>query len=97
MRRSSSPGTIAVVKANAYGHGIERVFEGLRAYWNQAEEELFVFRLKEHFARIRESMKMNRFTIQYSDADLYEAVRETLRRLAAAMRAAMMPDQGEAW
>ena len=55
------------------------VFEGLRAYWNQAEEELFVFRLKEHFARIRESMKMNRFTIQYSDADLYEAVRETLR------------------
>ena len=55
------------------------VFEGLRAYWNPAEEELFCFRLKEHFARIRESMKMNRFTIQYSDADLYEAVRETLR------------------
>jgi branched-chain amino acid aminotransferase len=55
------------------------VFEGLRAYWNPAEEELFCFRLKEHFARIRESMKMNRFTIPYSDADLYEAVRETLR------------------
>ena len=55
------------------------VFEGLRAYWNPAEEELFCFRLKEHFTRIRESMKMNRFTIQYSDADLYEAVRETLR------------------
>jgi branched-chain amino acid aminotransferase len=55
------------------------VFEGLRAYWNPAEEELFCFRLKEHFARIRESMKMNRFTIAYSDADLFEAVRETLR------------------
>jgi len=55
------------------------VFEGLRAYWNPAEEELFCFRLQEHFARIRESMKMNRFTIPYSDADLYEAVRETLR------------------
>ena len=55
------------------------VFEGLRAYWNPAEEELFCFRLKEHFARIRESMKMNRFTIGYSDADLFEAVRETLR------------------
>jgi branched-chain amino acid aminotransferase len=55
------------------------VFEGLRAYWNPAEEELFCFRLKEHFTRIRESMKMNRFTVPYSDADLYEAVRETLR------------------
>ena len=55
------------------------VFEGLRAYWNPAEEELFCFRLAEHFARIRESMKMNRFSISYSDADLYEAVRETLR------------------
>jgi branched-chain amino acid aminotransferase len=55
------------------------VFEGLRAYWNPAEEELFCFRLAEHFARIRESMKMNRFTVSYSDADFYEAVRETLR------------------
>ncbi len=55
------------------------VFEGLRAYWNPAEEELFCFRLKEHFMRIRESMKMNRFTVPYSDADLFEAVRETLR------------------
>jgi branched-chain amino acid aminotransferase len=55
------------------------VFEGLRAYWNQAEEELYCFRLAEHFARIRESMKMNRFTVPYSDADLFEAVRETLR------------------
>jgi branched-chain amino acid aminotransferase len=55
------------------------VFEGLRAYWNPAEEELFCFRLKEHFARIRESMKMNRFSVPYTDADLFEAVRETLR------------------
>ncbi len=55
------------------------VFEGLRAYWNQAEEELFCFRLKEHFARIRESLKMNRFNASYTDADFYEAVRETLR------------------
>ena len=70
----------AVVPVNSaavfYG---TNVFEGLRAYWNPAEEELFCFRLAEHFARLRESMKMNRFTIQYSDADLYEAVRETLR------------------
>ena len=44
-----------------------------------AEEELFCFRLKEHFVRLRESLKMNRFDVPYSETDLFEAVRETLR------------------
>jgi branched-chain amino acid aminotransferase len=55
------------------------VFEGLRAYWNQDEEELYCFRLDEHFIRLRESMKMMRFTIPYSDEQLYEAVQQVLR------------------
>lgn len=54
------------------------VFEGLRAYWNPADEELYCFRLEEHFARLRESMKMMRFTIPYSDEDLFNAAREVL-------------------
>ena len=54
------------------------VFEGIRAYWSAADEELYCFRLAEHFARIRESMKMMRFTVPYTDADLYEAVRQIL-------------------
>jgi branched-chain amino acid aminotransferase len=54
------------------------VFEGLRAYWNDADEELYCFRLAEHFARFRESMKMMRFTIPYSDDELYGIVREVL-------------------
>jgi len=55
------------------------VFEGLRAYWNDHEEEIYAFRLAEHFARLRESAKMMRFALPYSDVDLYEAVREVLR------------------
>ncbi len=54
------------------------VFEGIRAYWNEAAEELYCFRLAEHFVRFRESMKMMRFSIPYSDEDLYNAVREVL-------------------
>ncbi len=54
------------------------VFEGLRAYWNEDDGELYCFRLAEHFARFRESMKMMRFEIPYSDDDLYEAVRAVL-------------------
>ena len=55
------------------------VFEGLRAYWNAEHEEVYTFRLAEHFARLRESAKMMRFAIPYSEVDLYEAVREVLR------------------
>jgi len=54
-------------------------FEGLRAYWNATDAEMYGFRLAEHFARLRESMKMMRFTVPYSDVDLYEAVREVLK------------------
>jgi branched-chain amino acid aminotransferase len=54
------------------------VFEGLRAYWNAEDEELYCFRLQEHFTRFRESMKMMRFDVPYSDAGLHEAVREVL-------------------
>ncbi|MBI2159629.1 MAG: branched-chain-amino-acid transaminase [Candidatus Rokubacteria bacterium] len=55
------------------------VFEGIRAYWNPADEEVYGFRLKEHVTRLRESMKMMRFTVPYSDEDLYDALREVLR------------------
>ena len=54
------------------------VFEGLRAYWNETDGELYCFRLAEHFDRFRESMKMMRFTVPYSDADLTAAVKEVL-------------------
>src|SRR5574342_337605 len=54
------------------------VFEGLRAYWNERDGELYAFRLADHFARLRESMKMMRFTIPYTDDQLFEAVRTVI-------------------
>src|SRR5262245_3757406 len=54
------------------------VFEGLRAYWNPRDEELYAFRLADHFSRLRESMKMMRFTVEYNDDQLFEAVRTVL-------------------
>jgi branched-chain amino acid aminotransferase len=54
------------------------VFEGLRAYWNDRDGELHAFRLADHFARLRESMKMMRFKVPYGDDDLYAAVRSVL-------------------
>src|SRR5206468_1254254 len=54
------------------------VFEGLRAYWNERDGELYGFRLADHFARLRASMKMMRFSVPYSDDELFEAVRAVL-------------------
>src|SRR5213596_3875756 len=74
------PGEQAVLPVNSAAvFYATNCFEGLRAYWNADDGEMYGFRLAEHFARLRESMKMMRFTVPYSDVDLYEAVREVLR------------------
>jgi len=44
------------------------VFEGLRAYWNKADEQLYIFKLEEHIDRLLKSIKMMRFECCY-DAD----------------------------
>ena len=73
------PGEQAVLPVNSAAvFYATNCFEGLRAYWNATDGEMYGFRLAEHFARLRESMKMMRFTVPYSDVDLYEAVREVL-------------------
>jgi branched-chain amino acid aminotransferase len=55
------------------------VFEGIRAYWNDDDEELYVFRLREHLERLHRSMKLVRLPIRYSVAELTEAIIELLR------------------
>lgn len=34
------------------------VFEGIRCYWNEEEKQLYAFRLKEHYARLMQSMRL---------------------------------------
>jgi branched-chain amino acid aminotransferase len=40
------------------------VFEGIRAYWNDAEKKMYLFRMEEHLQRLRESIRMNRMNLQ---------------------------------
>ncbi len=56
------------------------IFEGMRAYWNEAEEELYIFKNAEHLKRLRQSMKIMRMTIPYSDPDLTNAFIALLRK-----------------
>src|SRR5436853_400802 len=55
------------------------VFEGVRAYWNADERELFIFRNDEHMARLRNSAKIMRMAVPWTKDELTRAQVEVLR------------------
>jgi branched-chain amino acid aminotransferase len=55
------------------------VFGGLRGFWNEQEEELFVFRPLEHFRRFRESARLLRMELPLTAEELWTGLRELLR------------------
>ena len=56
------------------------VFEGIRAYWNDDNKQLYVFRLEEHLQRLQDSSKIHRMNLPYSTKDLYSAAVEILAK-----------------
>jgi branched-chain amino acid aminotransferase len=66
------------VLSPAFRYGLN-VFEGMRAYWNEEHQQLYVFRLAEHLERLMQSMKLLRFDATFSAADLAHETLELLR------------------
>jgi branched-chain amino acid aminotransferase len=60
-----------------YGTG---VFEGIRAYWNADEKQLYALRVKEHLARLRNSAKIMLMSELPTVDEFTEIVLEVLRR-----------------
>jgi len=56
------------------------VFEGIRAYWNETEEQLYVFRMTEHIDRLAYSQRAMRFEEIVEPGYAAEMTLETLRR-----------------
>lgn len=59
-----------------YGTGC---FEGIRAYWNDQEEQLFVFRMRDHYERFLHSMRLLLMQTPYTADDLGQITLELLR------------------
>ena len=59
-----------------YGTG---VFEGIRGYWNAEEEQLLLFRVREHFERIHRSARIVRIAIPYSVDELVDICANVVR------------------
>lgn len=55
------------------------VFEGIRGYWNDERQCLYVFRLDEHLRRLQESMRVMRYGAAYSLDELRSQVVKALR------------------
>lgn len=55
------------------------VFEGIRCYWNKDENQLYAFRLDEHYKRLKNSMKMFRFEDRYSVEELKQGLIDVVK------------------
>src|SRR5262249_51206535 len=53
-------------------------FGGLRAYWNEDEEQLFIFRPKDHFRRFLQSAKLLCMELPFSGDDLTKGLVELI-------------------
>jgi branched-chain amino acid aminotransferase len=60
-----------------YGTG---VFGGTRAYWNEEEKELYVFRPIDHFQRFLESTRLLRMELPYTRDDLVKILVELIHK-----------------
>ena len=61
------------IMTHAFNYGTG-VFEGIRGNWNEDEEQLYVFRMKEHFDRLRKSCKIMQIEFPYQTEELASLV-----------------------
>jgi len=55
------------------------VFEGIRCYWNEKKQQLFAFRLEDHYRRLKNSMKIFRMEDKYSIEELKQGLIDIVR------------------
>lgn len=69
------------VMTHAFNYGTG-TFEGIRAYWNAAEEQMYVFRLREHFERLHNSVRVLAINLPYTVDELQTVCLTILRQSA---------------
>jgi branched-chain amino acid aminotransferase len=67
------------VLTHAFNYGTG-VFEGIRAYWNAQDEQLYGLHLKEHYERLHRSCRIMRISLPYTVDDLVGITLELLRK-----------------
>ena len=74
---------LADAKINIMTHALHygtAVFEGIRANWNAESEQLYLFRMREHYQRLRKSAHAMLMELPQSDDELCEMTIELVQR-----------------
>lgn len=58
------------IMTHAFNYGTG-VFEGIRGNYNEAQKQVYVFRLQEHYNRLRKSAKIMQMEFPYTNEELY--------------------------
>jgi branched-chain amino acid aminotransferase len=75
-----TPWNDATVHITAMGVAtVSLVYEGIRAYWNDATKKMYVFQLDAHMQRLAQSMRLLRMKPQFTPEQLSQAVVDLLR------------------
>ncbi|MFN3947045.1 MAG: aminotransferase class IV, partial [Aquificaceae bacterium] len=67
------------IMTNSFHYGTA-IFEGIRAYWNQEEGQLYVLFAKEHYQRLLKNCKAMFMEIPYTVEELVNITVELLRK-----------------
>ena len=69
------------VMTHAFNYGTA-VFEGVRGNWNEDQRQLYLFRVRDHVERLRQSAKIMRMEIHYSDDEVVSLIEQLAERSA---------------
>ncbi len=61
----------------SYGTGC---FEGIRGYWNEEDQQIYLFRIREHYERLLRSCKILQTSLPYTAEQLVEISIELIKR-----------------
>ena len=67
------------VMTHAFNYGTA-VFEGIRGNWNDDSGQLYLFRVRDHVERLRQSAKIMRLELHASDDELVDQIQELAAR-----------------
>jgi branched-chain amino acid aminotransferase len=64
-------------KAVQYGLGI---FSGIRGHWNKKDKELYLFRLKDHYKRLKQGAKITGMKFRYSYTEFEKTIISLIKK-----------------
>lgn len=67
------------VRTHAFAYGTS-CFEGIRGYWSEREQQVYLFRAREHYQRLLRSCQVLQMTLPYTADQLVELTVELIRR-----------------